>query len=237
MKINCKKRKFQNSIDLFYLIYFTFSDAPICAQSSYYSSSSSTQKQILIAKLGEPIQIQCNVHAHPADVYFYWNFNKTKLLNHSFTTNGLTSELTYYPKSKSDFGLVTCWSKNLIGTMKEPCSYKIAPSGPPSSISECRFMNQSATSIIIDCISDDVLSDDNSDSNNDDQLYHLELYDSKKEVLISNTTNKVPVFNLHNLTSSSQYIANVYVSNSGWRSKNFQKSLSTLTSINKKLSK
>lgn len=98
-------------------------------------------------------------------------------------------------------------------------------------------MNQSATSIIIDCISDEVLSDDNSDSNSDDQLYHLELYDSKKEMLILNTTNKVPVFNLHNLTSSSQYIANVYVSNSGWRSKNFQKSLSTLTSINKKLSK
>lgn len=159
------------------------------------------------------------------------------LNDHLFTTKGLTSELTYYPKSKSDFGLVTCWSKNLIGTMKEPCSYKIAPSGPPSSISECRFMNQSATSIIIDCISDDVLSDDNSDSNNDDQFYHLELYDSKKEMLILNTTNQVPIFNLHHPFSSSKYIANVYVSNSVGKSKNLEMGFSTLTSINKKLSK
>jgi len=88
------------------------------------------------------------------------------------------SRLNYTPSTDLDYGTISCWAKNSIGTQKSPCVFQIvaagkhptAPSSSSSALSQligvdvtlsagrpfplqnCSVTNQSVDSLQVDCL-------------------------------------------------------------------------------------
>ena len=170
--------------------------------------------------------ILCQVDAEPQDVAFQWTVNNNELLG-SYNSYGLESTLTYVPKTKRDFGVVSCRAKNAVGVQLDPCIFSIVAAGLPSAVSGCLVVNQTSTSILIDCIG--------GDDGGLQQIFHLELYDSFSLKLITNVsqTNRAE-FRLNGLSSGTQYLAVIYSSNLKGRSPSVDLTVPTLALLNRK---
>ncbi|MPC87557.1 hypothetical protein E2C01_082423 [Portunus trituberculatus] len=44
---------------------------------------------------------------------------------HRYTTSGLTSVLQYRPSTVRDYGTLSCYANNSVGTQKEPCTFTL----------------------------------------------------------------------------------------------------------------
>uniref|UniRef100_A0A182MDP6 Uncharacterized protein n=1 Tax=Anopheles culicifacies TaxID=139723 RepID=A0A182MDP6_9DIPT len=60
---------------------------------------------------------------------------------HRFSSNGTSSELHYTPASEQDYGTLSCWGTNEIGTMAEPCIFHLIAAGLPTSVINCSWRN------------------------------------------------------------------------------------------------
>ena len=120
--------------------YIHTSDTPTCV----------TDKEFFLeTQLFEERTIQCNVHAEPNEVLFFWEFNSTFVTNDvdivdnlrnqpsplspmmAITNSGLRSELRFIPRSVADYGVLYCYAQNRIGQQKKPCIFHIVKSGKP----------------------------------------------------------------------------------------------------------
>jgi hypothetical protein len=95
-------------------------DAPLCK---------SGQKIVYGIGIGETAKILCDIDARPNQVYFHWTFNNSHNQNLKFISEGLRSSLSYTPTKREDFGFVSCWAKNVVGSQKVPCVYTLIPAG------------------------------------------------------------------------------------------------------------
>ena len=77
--------------------------------------------------LNEQVDVLCEVEANPGIDQFYWSLNSSDKISHispsDFTANQFSSLLHYQLRRKRDFGILSCFSKNSIGTQKKPCLY------------------------------------------------------------------------------------------------------------------
>lgn len=89
------------------------------------------QKRVYGVAKHEQINITCEVDADPDDVTFRWIFNNTSetLDFITFTTLSTTSIASYIPRSKMDYGTLSCWGRNSIGVQRQPCIFSIVPAG------------------------------------------------------------------------------------------------------------
>jgi len=199
------------------LIFIT--DIPVCKNTPI--------KATFAMALNETLTLRCTVDAQPTSVSFYWTFNNYELSD-NYTTNGLTSELTFATKSNHDFGIVSCLAKNDLGMQHDPCLFVITTAGPPSPLSGCVITNKTMTSIIIDCIS--------GDSGGLDQTFYAQVYDSKYETLLKNiSVSTAPLFFVNRLSSETQYVIVLFAINSRGKSSPFTITASTLSMLNTKL--
>ncbi|CAG2113134.1 unnamed protein product, partial [Medioppia subpectinata] len=183
-------------------------------------------KRVFGAALGEAVKIPCSVTAEPPDVAFQWTVNNAELLA-SFASFGLESTLTFTPKTKRDFGVIACRAKNSVGVQRDPCVFSIISAGLPSPVTGCLVVNQTSTSILIDCIS--------GDDGGLEQEFHLELYESADHRLVANRSVKHRAeFRLQDLSSGTQYLALVYASNGKGRSAPIELTVPTLALLNRK---
>lgn len=64
---------------------------------------------------------------------FYWRFENSEevleIEQHRFSSNGSSSQLHYTPASEQDYGTLSCWGTNEIGTMAEPCIFHLIAAG------------------------------------------------------------------------------------------------------------
>uniref|UniRef100_A0A182NTT6 Ig-like domain-containing protein n=1 Tax=Anopheles dirus TaxID=7168 RepID=A0A182NTT6_9DIPT len=109
---------------------------PLCA----------TDKIVSIGvSLDETITVSCDIITHPLASKFYWRFeNSEEVLEidqHRFSSNGSTSQLHYTPTSEQDYGTLSCWGTNAIGTMAEPCIFHLIAAGLPTSVINCSWRN------------------------------------------------------------------------------------------------
>uniref|UniRef100_A0A182Q0R6 Ig-like domain-containing protein n=1 Tax=Anopheles farauti TaxID=69004 RepID=A0A182Q0R6_9DIPT len=109
---------------------------PLCA----------TDKIISIGvSLEETITVSCDIITHPLASKFYWRFeNSEEVLeidSGRFSSNGSTSQLHYTPTSEQDYGTLSCWGTNAIGTMAEPCIFHLIAAGLPTSVINCSWRN------------------------------------------------------------------------------------------------
>ncbi|XP_050076915.1 uncharacterized protein LOC126564050 [Anopheles maculipalpis] len=109
---------------------------PLCA----------TDKIISIGvSLDETITVSCDIITHPLASKFYWRFENSEevleIEQHRFSSNGSTSQLHYTPASEQDYGTLSCWGTNEIGTMAEPCIFHLIAAGLPTSVINCSWRN------------------------------------------------------------------------------------------------
>lgn len=86
--------------------------------------------------------------AHPNASRFNWRFENSEEVIEidpaRFTNNGSSSHLQYTPESERDYGTLSCWGTNEIGTMAEPCVFQLITAGLPTSVINCDWSNSSA---------------------------------------------------------------------------------------------
>ncbi|XP_055592434.1 nephrin-like [Uranotaenia lowii] len=104
--------------------------------------------------IDETVLISCNIITHPPASRFYWRFENSEEVIEidpsRFNNNGTSSLLEYTPSSDRDYGTLSCWGTNEIGTMADPCIYQLITAGLPTSVINCGWSNTS-TSVDVNC--------------------------------------------------------------------------------------
>nr|XP_040234888.2 neural cell adhesion molecule 1-like isoform X2 [Anopheles coluzzii] len=121
--------------------------APVCA----------TDRIIIVGAFrSESLQIPCEVHADPPPRQFNWKFNNSgetlKIGKERYVKNGSISLLNYIPVSDQDYGTLTCWGQNEVGTQDWPCFFQVVLAGLPSAVKNCSINNQTQHSVEVQCL-------------------------------------------------------------------------------------
>uniref|UniRef100_A0A8D8DQZ3 Protein turtle n=1 Tax=Culex pipiens TaxID=7175 RepID=A0A8D8DQZ3_CULPI len=111
---------------------------PICATDKIVS---------LGVSIDETVAISCNIIAHPNANRFYWRFENSEEVIEidptRYSNDGNASLLEYTPSSDRDYGTLSCWGTNEIGTMAEPCIFQLITAGLPAPVINCGWRNTS----------------------------------------------------------------------------------------------
>ncbi|ETN61066.1 hypothetical protein AND_007292 [Anopheles darlingi] len=98
--------------------------APVCA---------TDRITIVGAFRSEALQIACEVQADPPPRLFNWRFNNSgetlKISKERHVKNGSVSILHYTPVSDQDYGTLSCWGQNEVGTQEHPCFFQVVLAG------------------------------------------------------------------------------------------------------------
>ncbi|XP_045111942.1 nephrin-like isoform X2 [Portunus trituberculatus] len=110
------------------------------------------------AALGQVTNVTCRVEADPANVTFMWSFSNAARHSRSrpidrdmYTTSGLTSVLQYRPSTVRDYGTLSCYANNSVGTQKEPCTFTLVTAGPPERVTNCSVFNVTSHTAEVSC--------------------------------------------------------------------------------------
>ncbi|XP_050087779.1 neural cell adhesion molecule 1-like [Anopheles aquasalis] len=121
--------------------------APVCA---------TDRITIVGAFRSEALQIACEVQADPPPRLFNWRFNNSgetlKIAKERHVKNGSVSILHYTPVSDQDYGTLSCWGQNEVGTQEHPCFFQVVLAGLPSAVKNCSINNQTQHSVEVQCL-------------------------------------------------------------------------------------
>ncbi|XP_038110464.1 hemicentin-2 isoform X1 [Culex quinquefasciatus] len=120
--------------------------APVCAH----------EKVVLIgASKNENVEILCAIHADPPARTFHWRFNNSaEILEvdpHRYSNHGNFSVLQYTPVTEQDYGTLSCWASNEIGTQSEPCLYQMILADLPAPVANCTVYNRTQQFAEVQC--------------------------------------------------------------------------------------
>ncbi|XP_024085174.1 hemicentin-1-like isoform X2 [Cimex lectularius] len=172
------------------------------------------QANIIGVGKGELARVPCEIETNPPATEYVWKFNNTgenvEIPSTHFTTEPTHSIATYTPVTEHDFGTLLCWAKNALGTMKQPCAYHIIPAGRPDSLTNCSLVNQTETSLGVECSEgfDGGLQ----------QQFVMEVFESTKRILMANISSVTPVLAVAGLPPGLEYQVAVYAINAKGRS-------------------
>ncbi|UYV66092.1 hypothetical protein LAZ67_4000194 [Cordylochernes scorpioides] len=83
----------------------------------------------------ETAEVECSVDADPPDVEFRWSFNSSADGGSwdvvVFTSAETRSVASHVPRSMLDYGTLYCYARNAVGSLAEPCVFRIIPTGKP----------------------------------------------------------------------------------------------------------
>ncbi|XP_046401972.1 nephrin-like isoform X2 [Ischnura elegans] len=162
----------------------------------------------------EAAKILCELEANPKDVSFIWKFNNTSeaidIQQSHFVADRARSVATYTPMTELDYGTLLCWGRNELGHQRHPCVFHIIPAGRPDPVHNCSILNQTAESLHVECTEgfDGGLP----------QHFVMEVFDTQTHALVSNVTNRTPVFTVGGLESGLGFVISVYAANGKGRS-------------------
>lgn len=121
--------------------------APICVQD---------REELYGALKQETVILRCSVDAHPPVVAFHWTFNnsgdQSDVSPEKFTSEVTSSRLNYTPATDLDYGTLLCYGENEIGRQKDPCVFQVVVAGRPSQLQNCTLINQTSSSLQVDCM-------------------------------------------------------------------------------------
>ncbi|KAK8403324.1 hypothetical protein O3P69_000444 [Scylla paramamosain] len=110
------------------------------------------------AALGQVTNVTCRVEADPPNVTFMWSFSNAARHSRSrpidrdmYTTSGLTSVLQYKPTTVRDYGTLSCYANNTVGTQREPCTFTLVTAGPPERVTNCSVFNVTSHTAEVSC--------------------------------------------------------------------------------------
>ncbi|XP_020278889.1 nephrin-like [Pseudomyrmex gracilis] len=130
-------------------LHFRVKFAPVCKEDRII---------VVGASRGESLDIACRVEADPPAHNFRWKFNNSgetlEVAPGRFSmekSNGV-SVLRYTPKTELDYGTLSCWADNLVGTQSKPCLFQLVAAGKPFPVRNCTLANQTYTSVEVKCV-------------------------------------------------------------------------------------
>ncbi|XP_076166295.1 kin of IRRE-like protein 1 isoform X4 [Ptiloglossa arizonensis] len=107
-------------------LHFRVKFAPVCKEDRII---------VVGASRGETLDIACRVEADPPAHNFRWKFNNSgetlEVAPGRFSmekSNGL-SVLRYTPITELDYGTLSCWADNSVGTQTRPCFFQLVAAG------------------------------------------------------------------------------------------------------------
>ncbi|XP_046811629.1 mucin-19-like [Lucilia cuprina] len=87
---------------------------------------------------------------------FRWKFNNSgetlDVGSERFSVNGSRSILKYTPVTDQDYGTLSCWASNEVGTQNQPCLFQVVLAALPNTVSNCTIFNRTELSVDIQCI-------------------------------------------------------------------------------------
>lgn len=81
------------------------------------------------------MDVVCKVEAHPPAHSFRWKFNNSGETlevvsgSHSVDKNGMSSTLRYTLAKERDYGTLSCWADNAVGSQTKPCLFQLVAAG------------------------------------------------------------------------------------------------------------
>ncbi|XP_076657187.1 hemicentin-1 isoform X2 [Halictus rubicundus] len=130
-------------------LHFRVKFAPVCKEDRII---------VVGASHGESLDIACRVEADPPAHNFRWKFNNSgetlEVAPDRFTmekSSGV-SVLTYTPGSELDYGTLSCWADNFVGTQARPCLFQLVSARKPYPVVNCTLANQTHTSVEVKCV-------------------------------------------------------------------------------------
>ncbi|KAJ2954077.1 hypothetical protein O0L34_g2292 [Tuta absoluta] len=171
-----------------------------------------TREETVGAVTRDSETISCTVEASPEPLQFSWTFADSRTLYTSVRKvpghhHRYASTLTWLPRD-GDLGPLLCRATNAFGEQKRPCSYAIAPGGPPSA-PDCIVLRSYPGSLRVQC--------KKGWDGGRPQTVHLELVDSDGTVR-HNASDGAGHFHLPGVEEGRNLSARVYASNSRGRS-------------------
>lgn len=103
-----------------------FTVAPVCRDDRII---------VVGASRGESLDIACRVEADPPAHNFRWKFNNSGETlevapgRFSMEKSSGVSVLRYTPTTELDYGTLSCWADNLVGTQSRPCLFQLVAAG------------------------------------------------------------------------------------------------------------
>ncbi|XP_054744813.1 neural cell adhesion molecule 1 [Anastrepha obliqua] len=148
------------------------------------------------ASKDETVEVTCEIQADPPPRTFRWKFNNSgetlDVGSERFSVNDSRSILKYTPVSDQDYGTLSCWASNEVGTQNQPCLFQVVLAALPNSVTNCSIVNRTDVSVDIQCIPgyDGGLP----------QIFVLEMFSARTGLTRFNLTNvEEPQFSLENL--------------------------------------
>ncbi|XP_076365961.1 protein turtle homolog B-like [Tachypleus tridentatus] len=188
----------------------------------YAPRCESSQKFTYGIAKNEAVEVVCRLEANPSNITFHWRFNKSSKLSDQiqYTSEQAISRVTYIPRTKEDYGNLSCWGTNDIGIQTYPCVFTVIPVGPPSPPQNCSVVNQTQKQIAVECLE--------SYDGGIMQQFSLYAYSVENDKLEANLTSKFPRFLLYDLPMGKLLRLFVYAFNAKGQSEAVIISASTL---------
>ncbi|XP_076350339.1 neural cell adhesion molecule 2-like isoform X2 [Tachypleus tridentatus] len=178
---------------------------PVILRVQYAPVCKPGQKSIYTTTENEPIHITCDVESDPEDVKYRWSFNNShdNYYLSNFNFHKTRSTVIYTPRSKYEFGSISCSASNSVGNQNVPCVYYILSEGPPEPIQNCTLLNQTQSGIGIDCT-------DGYDGNLMPQIF-VEVYDIMTGNIVANFSSFTLSFYMRSLPPGLNFALKIYV--------------------------
>ncbi|XP_069173731.1 protein turtle homolog A-like [Procambarus clarkii] len=164
------------------------------------------EAQTVAVAEGEKTRLSCTVDAQPEDdLAFTWVFNNTldtvEVEDDSFAVLPGLSILDYTPRSGRDYGTLSCWATNEVGTQADPCKFTVVEAGPPEPVGNCVLVNLTLGSLEVGCT-----------PGNDGglpQRFVARVYASPTHTLLATMEEDAPRFQVGGLTPGQDYLITI----------------------------
>ncbi|XP_045118106.1 Down syndrome cell adhesion molecule-like protein Dscam2 isoform X2 [Portunus trituberculatus] len=159
---------------------------------------------------GETARLSCRVEAVPDDpLSFTWVFNNTldtvHVENHRLSPVRGLSILDYTPRSTRDYGTLSCWAANSLGSQTDPCRFTIIEAGPPDHVANCVLVNLTVTSLEVGCTA--------GRDGGRQQWFIAQVYAATTHRLLATLEEATPRFRVDGLTPGQDYLITVTAMN------------------------
>ncbi|XP_047492059.1 nephrin-like [Penaeus chinensis] len=155
---------------------------------------------------GEDVRLTCEVDAQPEDnLHFTWYFNNTldtvEVERHRIEVRPGHSFLDYTPRSSRDYGTLSCWATNEVGTQADPCRFTVVEAGPPERVGNCMLVNLTVSTLEVECTpgSDGGLQ----------QKFVARVYAAPTHTLVATLEEDTPRFCVGGLTPGQDYLITI----------------------------
>ncbi|XP_015786548.1 synaptogenesis protein syg-2-like [Tetranychus urticae] len=203
----------------------TTSSEPLFLDVLYKPFCKWIESKYLGTTLYKNVDLECQVISHPGNIEFQWILQRNDGTTINLTPNytietsksttssssttapleTITSRLTFFTSTGSDFGSIYCKANNEIGWQEDPCIFYIYPEGPPEAPTNCTMRLINVDTQLIQC-------QPNFDGGLD-QIFHLDIYNRLSGDLIQNLSSKSPSFELKSNISRGDYNLVIYSAN------------------------